>query len=159
MESNKVTVKILGQSYTIAGEKPIEEIEKIAAYVDDKMQAISKMLADGTPGRTAVLCAINTAEDYFDALEKIEMLKAAKEQVEKDANHYLEMWEEAKKSFLTYKENAIKAQDSKKASDEKLRQLQEKCREFENSFFDLQMENIQLKDQIDKLKKHSQYER
>lgn len=156
MESNKVTVKILGQSYTIAGEKSPEEIEKIAAYVDEKMQMVSKLLQDGTPGKTAVLSAINIAEEYFDALGKIEILKSAKEQVEKDSQHYLEMWEDAKKSFVAYKDNAMKAQEQKKGSDAKLRELQEKCSELENSFFDIQMENIQLKDEVDKLKKELQ---
>lgn len=156
MESNKVTVKILGQPYTISGEKAPEEIEKIASYVDEKMQMVAKLLQDGTPGMTAVLSAINIAEEYFEAQDKIEMLKAAKDQIEKDSQHYLEMWEEAKKSFVAYKENALKAQEQKKGSDARLRQLQEKCSEFENSFFDLQMENIQLKDEVDKLKKELQ---
>ena len=156
METNKVTVKILGQSYTIAGERPIEEIEKIADYVDEKMEMISKVLNDTAPGRCAVLTAINVAEDYFAAQEKIEILKAAKEQVENDSKHYLQMWEDAKKSFIAYKENALKAQDQKKESEDKLHELQAKCSEFENSFFDLQMENIQLKDQVDKLKRDLQ---
>lgn len=156
METNKVTVKILGQSYTISGDKTQEEIEKIANYVDEKMLMISKVQNDGTLGKTAILSAINITEEYFNALERIEILKAAKEQVEKDSQHYMKMWEDAKKSFITYKDNAIKAQDLKRESDSRLKELQEKCSEFENSFFDLQMENIQLKDQVDKLKRELQ---
>ncbi len=156
MEINRVTVKILGQEYTIAGDKPREEIEKIALYVDEKMKLISKTINDGTSGKTAILSAINIAEEYFDSLEEIEILKAAKIQVEADSKQYLKMWEEAKKSFMTYKENALKAQELKQESEDKLRELQEKCSEFENSFFDLQMENIQLKDQVDKLTKDLQ---
>lgn len=156
MEINRVTVKILGQEYTIAGDKPREEIEKIALYVDEKMKLISKTINDGTSGKTAILSAINIAEEYFDSLEEIETLKAAKIQVEADSKQYLKMWEEAKKSFMTYKENALKAQELKQESEDKLRELQEKCSEFENSFFDLQMENIQLKDQVDKLTKDLQ---
>ena len=57
--------------------------------------------------------------------EKIEILKAAKEQVENDSKHYLQMWEDAKKSFIAYKENALKAQDQKKESEDKLRELQQ----------------------------------
>ena len=63
------------------------------------------------------------------------------------------MWDEAKKSFALYKENAAKAAEEKKESDDKYKELQERCSEFENSFFDLQMENLQLKNELDKYKK------
>ena len=38
METNKVNVKIYGQEYVIAGDKPKEEIIQVAAHVDMKMQ-------------------------------------------------------------------------------------------------------------------------
>ena len=34
--------------------------------------------------------------------------------------------------------------------EEKIRKLEEKCSEFESSYFDLQMENVQLKSQLEK---------
>ena len=42
--------------------------------------------------------------------------------------------------------------NQKKESDERFKELQSRCTEYENSFFDLQMENIQLKSELEKLK-------
>ena len=40
MENNRVKVKIYGQEYVISGEKSKEEIIKVAALVDMKMQEV-----------------------------------------------------------------------------------------------------------------------
>lgn len=47
-EKNKVNVKIYGQEYTIAGDKPREHIIKVADYVDNKMNQIAKALPTGS---------------------------------------------------------------------------------------------------------------
>jgi len=63
------------------------------------------------------------------------------------------MWDEAKKSFLQYRESAARSSEEKKEAEERYRQLQEKCSEFENSFFDIQMENIKLKQELDRYRR------
>lgn len=62
--------------------------------------------------------------------------------------------DEAKKSFMQYKEEAAKSADERKESEEKYRRLEAKCTEFENSYFDLQMENVQLKNELEKLQRN-----
>ena len=151
MES-KVTVKIFGQEYTIAGDKAAEEIEKIAEYVDNKMRLISRVAGDSGQGSIAILSAINVAEEYFDALSQIEQLKISKTQLENDSKYYLKMWEDAKQNSMQYKESMSEIKTQKKEKDERFKELQAKCSEYENSFFDLQMENIQLKSELEKLK-------
>ena len=151
MES-KVTVKIFGQEYTIAGDKAAEEIEKIAEYVDNKMRLISRVAGDSGQGSIAILSAINVAEEYFDALSQIEQLKISKTQLENDSKYYLKMWEDAKQNSMQYKESMSEIKTQKKENDERFNELQAKCSEYENSFFDLQMENIQLKSELEKLK-------
>ena len=151
MES-KVTVKIFGQEYTIAGDKAAEEIEKIAEYVDNKMRLISRVAGDSGPASIAILSAINVAEEYFDALSQIEQLKISKTQLENDSKYYLKMWEDAKQNSMQYKESMSEIKTQKKENDERFKELQAKCSEYENSFFDLQMENIQLKSELEKLK-------
>ena len=141
---SKVTVKIYGQEYTIAGDKSEEEITRIAEYVDNKMRLISRACGDAMQGNISILSAINIAEEYFEALREVELLRTAKQQMENDSKYYLKMWEDAKKNFAQYKD--------KQESDERFKELQSKCTEFENSFFDLQMENIQLKSELEKLK-------
>ena len=151
MES-KVTVKIFGQEYTIAGDKAAEEIEKIAEYVDNKMRLISRVAGDSGQGSIAILSAINVAEEYFDALSQIEQLKISKTQLENDSKYYLKMWEDAEQNSMQYKESMSEIKTQKKENDERFKELQAKCSEYENSFFDLQMENIQLKSELEKLK-------
>ena len=144
MEDSKVKVRIYGQEYTISGERDEETIVEIADYVDGKMREISRFFSSNIPGSLAVLAAINIADELFEAREETEKVKEEKAQLEKDAENYLKMWDEAKKSFAQYKEGANRAGEEKKTL--------ERCSEFESSYFDVQMENIRLKDQLDKLK-------
>ena len=153
MENNKVKVRIYGQEYTIAGEEDEETIRKIADHVNEKMRQLGRNFSNNGQGTLAVLTAINIAEEYFDALETIDELKESKAQLAKETEHYLKMWDEAKKSFALYKENAAKAAEDKKESEDKYKELEARCSEFENSFFDLQMENLQLKNELAKYKK------
>lgn len=149
---NKVTVKIYGQEYIIAGDKSKEEILKIADYVDNKMRLISKVAGESAAGSIAILSAINIAEEYFDTLNQIEQLRTTKTQLENDSKYYLKMWEDAKKNFIQYKDNMNDMKSERKEKEERFKELQAKCSEYENSFFDLQMENIQLKSELEKLK-------
>ena len=182
MESNKVSVKIYGQEYVITGEKSREHIMKVADYVDRKMYEIGQAVKGGPASSLAVLSAVNVADEYFDAQEQIEALKKLNEQLEKDSEHYVQLWDEAKTSFIQYKEDSqtvvqqkeelsrvisekereiqylkdeakLASEREKESADEALRELSEKCREMENNFFDLQMENIQLKSELDRRKK------
>lgn len=154
MEDRKVGVRIYGQDYTISGERDEQTIVEIAAYVDAKMREIGRFFAGGAQGSLAVLAAVNVADELFEAKEKIAELEAAKAQMEKDSQHYLKMWDEAKKSFMQYKDEAAKSADERKESEEKYRSLEAKCSEFENSCFDLQMENVQLKNELEKLQRN-----
>lgn len=201
-DKNRVTVKIYGQEYTIAGEKPREHIIKVADYVNMRMHDIAKALSGCSMSSLAVLSAVNVADDYFTTLEKLSSMKLQNEQLEKDSKHYVQLWDEAKKSFLQYKEDAqasveqreelqrlfnektvdldrmttsyrqleekytallarneelsgrIKAQQEDNASESAaLKELEAKCKDMESSFFDLQMENIRLKGDLDRYKK------
>ena len=78
---SKVTVKIYGQEYTIAGDKTEEEIQRIAEYVDNKMRLISRVAGEAGQGSIGILTAINIAEEYFDALNQIEQLRISKTQM------------------------------------------------------------------------------
>jgi len=149
---SRVTVKIYGQEFTISGDKSEEEIIKIAEYVDNKMRLISRVAGDAGQGSIGILSAVNIAEEYFEAMNQVEQLRTAKQQMENDSKYYLKMWEDAKKNFMQYKDNMTEMKNQKKESEERFKELQSKCTEYENSFFDLQMENIQLKSELEKLK-------
>ena len=183
MESNKVKVKIYGQEYVIAGEKTKEEIIQVAAHVDMKMQEVTEVAkaAGVVPSNIAVLSAVNIASEYFQVLEEMEELKRMNIQLEKDAQHYVQLWDESKKNYMDYKEetqaivlqkdellnqlrqkdadiqNLMQAAETAKTQaqssmDEVVKEIEGKCKELENSFFDLQMENLQLKKELEKYK-------
>ena len=131
MESNKVKVKIYGQEYVIAGEKTKEEIIQVAAHVDMKMQEVTEAAkaAGVVPSNIAVLSAVNIASEYFQVLEEMEELKRMNIQLEKDAQHYVQLWDESKKNYMDYKEEtqAIVLQ-----KDELLNQLRQKDADIQN---------------------------
>lgn len=201
-DNNKVTVKIYGQEYTIAGNTPREHIMRVADHVNTKMHEIARALPAGSISSLAVLSAVNVADDYFTAVERLSGLKLQNEQLEKDSKHYVQLWDEAKKSFLQYKEDAqasieqreelqrlfnektvdldrmtttyrqleekytallskneelssrLKTQQEDKAVESSaMKELEAKCKDMENSFFDIQMENIRLKGELERYKK------
>ncbi len=183
MEINRVKVKIYGQEYVIAGEMSREDIVKVAAYVDNKMMEITEAAkaAGATPSSIAVLSAVNITSEHFKMLEEMEDLKRMNIQLDKDAQHYVQLWDEAKKNYMDYKEETqaivlqkdelmaqlrhrdLEIQQLKAAAEaaksqaqagmeEVVKEIEDKCRELENSFFDLQMENLQLKREIEKYK-------
>ena len=183
MEHNKVKVKIYGQEYVIAGEKSREEIIQVAAHVDMKMLEVTEAAkaAGVVPSNIAVLSAVNITSEYFQVLEEMEELKRMNLQLEKDAQHYVQLWDESKKNYMDYKEetqaivlqkdellnqlrqkdadiqNLMQAAETAKTQaqssmDEVVKEIEGKCKELENSFFDLQMENLQLKKELEKYK-------
>ena len=182
MENNKVKVKIFGQEYVISGEEAREHILRVADYVDSKMNEIEKSVKTNQLSLIAVLSAVNIADGYFSILDTITELKKTNAQLEKDVEHYIQLWEDAKKSFLQYKEdaqavsrkkdtlkntldekeqelsdlkNALEEANSaaKKEVEAEIAKLNDKIRENESSFFDLQMENVQLKSELERYKK------
>ncbi|MDD7511330.1 MAG: cell division protein ZapA [Peptostreptococcaceae bacterium] len=153
MEINKVKVKIYGQEFTVAGEKTEEEIFEIAQYVDEKMHVVSRASGDSSTGSVALLTSMVIAEEYFDSKNRINEAEKAKAQMENDAKYYLKMWEDSKRSFAQYKESLLELKSKQKADDKLVKQLEEKCSEYESSCFDLQMENIKLKSALEKLQR------
>ncbi|HZK01690.1 MAG TPA: cell division protein ZapA, partial [Anaerovoracaceae bacterium] len=112
-EKNKVQVKIYGQEYTISGQMPREHIIKVADHVDRSMHKLSKSLPSCSTSSLAALAAVNCADEYYRAIESINDLKAKNQQLEKDAQHYVQLWDEAKKNFIQYKEDAQAATERK----------------------------------------------
>ena len=203
-QPNKVNVRIYGQEYTISGETSRDRIIKIADHVDEMMHGIAGSLSGGSMSAIAVLSAVNITDELFQAKEAQGDLDQEKEQLQKDISHYMQLWEEAKKNFLQYKEDAQSAMEQKDriqeklnekaiesdalmraaaerdnkitelenrvqnltqrlkareeghaASSEQIRELEDKYKEIEGNYFELQMENTQLKGDLERYKKQS----
>ena len=152
MENNKVKIRIYGQEYTIGGERSQDEIIKAAQYVDERMQFIGRNSNLGSTTSLAVLSAVNIADEIFSIKEELEQLRTLNAQLEADAKKYVDLWDDAKKNVIQYR-NEIEDLRKKASDDSQLREIQRRYKELESSFFDLQMENVQLKSRLDKTEK------
>lgn len=149
---SKVTIKIYGQEYTIVGDCDEEQIRRDAAHVDKQMTDIGKAFTNNSALAIAVLAAVNISDEYFSNIDEVETLRAVNEELKSKADYYSNALEDSKKSTEVNRENETELR--KRLSDDaaQMRELRDKCAEYENSFFDLQMENIKLKNELDKLK-------
>ena len=59
-----------GQSYSIQGELDAHYVEKLAQYVDDKMQAIADATSTVDTQKIAVLAALAIADELHSARDK-----------------------------------------------------------------------------------------
>jgi cell division protein ZapA len=197
-EISKVTVKIYGQEYTFASSRPRDRIISVANHVDEVIKGLVEQGADGSVARLAMLAAINITEDLFAGRDLSAESDREKEQLRKDIIHFQQLWEEAKRSHLQYKDDAKSMQEQKDVLQEKLnaksvevdnlirnaeeregvikrleaevekaneklknasnmseegseliRDLKEKLKEIEGNYFELQMENIQMKGDLE----------
>ncbi len=204
-EKNTVAVRIFGQEYSISGEMPREHIIRIADHVDTKMNEVAALLPAGPMSAVAVLTAVNVVDEYFRQEDAMLQLRQQNQQLEKDAQHYVHLWDEVKKSFAQYKEDMASSIEQKEEAQREyqekekeidslreelaelkrgneilrnraeqlardvdhqdhsqeeniamIRELETKCRDIESSFFDIQMENIHLKNELENLRKSGQ---
>ena len=60
-----VKVKILDTEYLIRSDESREEVQRIAAFVNEKFQEISESRVGLSEKMTAILAAFHIASDYF----------------------------------------------------------------------------------------------
>jgi cell division protein ZapA len=61
----KVKVEIYGHQYTLKGDVPEDYIIEVARLVDEKMKALAAKNPSLDMTKTAVLTAVNLADEYF----------------------------------------------------------------------------------------------
>ncbi|MDD5986258.1 MAG: cell division protein ZapA [Eubacteriales bacterium] len=132
MDSNKVNVNIYGQEYTIVGDNSPEYIARVAAHVDSRMNDIAKGVKGGPLSSLAILSAVNITDEFFRLQDREAVLRREYEQLKADSSHYEQLWEEAKKSHLSYKEES-QAEISKlsRQKDELMEQMVGKNQEID----------------------------
>lgn len=126
-EKNKVEVRIAGKDYTLVGAESDEYIQKIALYVDKKMNGIMKINHKLSTSMAAVLTALNVADDYFKSLENGENFKRDLKKARED----LEVLKIDKKRLS--EENAI-LRDANSNLQLELAKREAELREVRNSF-------------------------
>ncbi|MEW9122043.1 MAG: cell division protein ZapA [Thermotaleaceae bacterium] len=108
---NKVIVRIYGQEYTMVSIETREYMQKVANYVDDKMEEIAKKSGKLSTAMVAVLTALNVADDYFKTKEELEGLenvylktKEQLESLENEAMRPLKELQEVREQLAVAKE-------------------------------------------------------
>ncbi len=91
-EKSVVRVEIFGTSYTIRGEEDREYIERVAAYVDEKMRQLHERLPVASVAKVAVLTSLHLADELFQSRQDRDDLSAF---VTQRASHLAESLDEA----------------------------------------------------------------
>ncbi len=156
MEKCRADVEICGTSYVLSGEKSEEKIREIAKYVDDELRRTARALNSNPNFKSAVLSAINIAEKLMDNNDMLLKLQTENYQLDNDVKHYISMWENAKKQVTDLKEQMATECDRQSQNSEDVKKLQDKLAEMENSYFELQMENVNLRNEMKTLRKLNQ---
>jgi cell division protein ZapA len=89
-----VKVQIFGQIYTIRGELDERYVQKLAAYVDEKMSAIADVTSTIDTQKVAVLAALAIADELHT--------------IRKDRNEQDDLLREQAERCLTLVERALK---------------------------------------------------
>ncbi len=90
---NRVTVTIRGQQYTLLAAESQEYVERVAAYVDEKL-AQTAAASNMAMVDCAVLTALNIADERFKEQEAAENLRRQiKDLLEESAKQKLELSE------------------------------------------------------------------
>lgn len=153
VEKSRADVTIAGVNYVLSGEKSEEKIKEIANYVDGELRRTSHSLNSNPNYKSAVLTCVNLAEQLMENSELLLKAQAENHQLDNDVKHYINLWENAKQQVNELKEKIGTESDKQVQDDEKYRSLESKCTEMENAYFDLQMENVNLKNEMRSLKK------
>lgn len=83
---NYAEVLIDGKVYTLGGAEEQEYLQKVATYINDKISVLKAQ-----PGFTRqnadyqeVMIYLNLADDYFKTLQEAKMLRAQKDELERE---------------------------------------------------------------------------
>ena len=153
MEKNRADVTICGNSYVLSSENSEERIKDVAKFVDEEMRRVSRMLNVNPNYKSAVLTALNIAEKLMDNNDMMMRLQTENYQLDNDVKHYIAMWEQSKKQVTDLKNKMSTEVDKQSQNTEEFNKLQAKLAEMESAYFDLQMENVNLKNELKSLKR------
>ncbi len=85
----KTEVYILGQKYTIRGEKPPEHIQQLAAYVDEKLRKVHEQNPSMPPLRAAILACLYISDELHEVKNEYEITKQQLKKLEERTNELL----------------------------------------------------------------------
>ena len=66
----QIKVKIYDQEYIVQSDESEEQLNRIAAYVNDKLKEIQDNAKGLSEKKMAILAALNIASEYFQAIKE-----------------------------------------------------------------------------------------
>ena len=124
---------VFKKDYTVVGDQNPEHIARVAAHVDSKMKETAEAAPAAPLSAVAVLSAMNIADELFEVKERTQEMLRLNEQYEADTQHYMQLWEEAKNSFMDYKKDSQQElADARAEADQIREQLMAKQREVDD---------------------------
>lgn len=139
---NRITVKILGQEYTVVSDETREYIEDLASLVDEKMVELADKNKNFSKGMVAVLSALHMCDEYLKIHKEYEKLKTEHgepiEDLQKTKELLIATMEEAKK----YKSDNSNIRDD--------------YTNLESSYKDVEQRYLELKEEINNLSQESE---
>ena len=123
MDKCRADVTICGADYVLSGEKSEDKIKEIAKFVDDELRRTSRALNSNPNYKCAVLTAINIAEKLMENSDLLLKLQTENHQLDNDVQHYITLWENAKKQVTDLKEQMNDDSDRQIQDSEKYKNL------------------------------------
>jgi cell division protein ZapA len=90
-EPETIRVAIYDQEYNLRGQLDPEYIRKLAHYVDEKMRSVAARTQTVDSLRTAILAAMNIADEYHQLAARLE---AGARQTDSEIGKYASMLDE-----------------------------------------------------------------
>lgn len=87
--NNKVDVEIFGEHYRLRGEASPEHMVRLARYVDQTMHKVLKRNPRLSLHKTAVLAALNIADELIRFMDNIDKNKSVDQKQESDEEQKL----------------------------------------------------------------------
>lgn len=69
-EPESVQVDIFGKTYTLKGDADPDYVQKVAAFVDERMNEVAGSSSMASTAKVAILAAVNIADELFREQQK-----------------------------------------------------------------------------------------
>ena len=70
LEPESVKVDIFGKTYTLKGDADPEYVQKVAAFVNERMNEVAGTASVASTAKVAILAAVNIADELFREQQK-----------------------------------------------------------------------------------------
>ena len=76
MAETKTKITVYGKEYTIVSPDSRDHVQRVAAYLDDKIKELKSENLDISGDSLLTLAALNLADEFIKAQDKLEMLSS-----------------------------------------------------------------------------------